>query len=170
MNRLGVQPLRRGSILLVTLILAGGVVYRASADGTSPKPEALSKEKIQFFETYIRPVLAEHCYQCHSTQARKLKGKLLLDSRSAIAKGGANGPVLVAGDADKSRLIQALRWTDPDFVMPPNKKLTPRQIEKFEQWVKMESPDRAASRRQDWREWRKLSTSTPLASGGRFGH
>ena len=100
-----------------------------------------AKESVEFFETHIRPVLADHCYQCHSTQARKLRGKLLLDSRAGIAKGGENGPVLVPGDVEKSRLIQALRWTDPIFVMPPKEKLTPRQIERFEEWVKMGAPD-----------------------------
>ena len=101
----------------------------------------MSKENVDFFETHIRPVLAEHCYQCHSTQARKLRGNLLLDSQPGIAKGGENGPTLIPGDVEKSRLIQALRWTDPNFVMPPKEKLTPRQIQKFEEWVKMGAPD-----------------------------
>ena len=131
----------RCSILLFDLILIGLAPSVAFGDGTASKPAELPKESVQFFETHIRPVLAEHCYQCHSTQARKLRGKLLLDSRAGIAKGGENGPVIVPGDVDKSRLIQAIRWSDPDFVMPPKEKLTARQIEKLEQWVKMGAPD-----------------------------
>ena len=45
----------------------------------------------------IRPVLVEHCYECHSTQAEKLKGKLLLDSREAVLKGGESGAAIVPG-------------------------------------------------------------------------
>jgi hypothetical protein len=123
------------------LLLAGffpGIVAGAE---TGQKPATLTKEGVAFFETNIRPILAEHCYQCHSTQARKLRGKLLLDSQAGIAKGGENGPVIVPGNVEKSRLIQAIRWIDPDFVMPPKEKLTPRQIEKFEQWIKMGAPD-----------------------------
>ncbi len=125
----------------LTLFLTTPFAGSALADETPPKAAALTKENVAFFETYIRPVLAEHCYSCHSTQARKLRGNLLLDSRPGMAKGGDNGPALVAGDVDKSRLIQAIRWSDADFVMPPNNKLTPRQIEKFEEWVKMGAPD-----------------------------
>jgi hypothetical protein len=108
---------------------------------TGQKPAEATKEGAEFFEKYIRPVLAERCYECHSTQARKVKGRLLLDSQAGIAKGGASGPVLVPGEVDKSRLIEAIRWTDVDLAMPPQGKLSSQQIEKFEQWVKMGAPD-----------------------------
>jgi Planctomycete cytochrome C len=68
---------------------------------------------IQFFETRIRPVLAERCYACHSEEARtkrKLKGELLLDSRAGVLTGGATGPVIVAGKPSESLLIKALRY------------------------------------------------------------
>src|SRR5262249_26546318 len=89
---------------------------------------------------YIRPVLVEHCYECHSTQAKKVKGQLLLDSQPGIAKGGAGGPVIVPGNVEQSRLIQALQWSD-DLAMPPKGKLSAQQIERFEQWVKRGAPD-----------------------------
>jgi hypothetical protein len=125
----------------LAMLLIGACVGAATGQEKAPKPAALSKDSIAFFETHIRPVLTEHCYQCHSTQSKKLRGNLLLDSQPGIAKGGENGPALIPGDVEKSRLIQALRWTDPNFVMPPKEKLTPRQIEKFEEWVKMGAPD-----------------------------
>src|SRR5580704_9539120 len=129
------------AIYLVALTLAGFFVFVSSGDQSAQKPVELTKEGVEFFEKFIRPVLAERCYECHSTQARKVKGKLLLDSQPGIAKGGISGPVLVAGDVENSRLIQAIRWTDADFAMPPKGKLSPQQIEKFEQWVKMGAPD-----------------------------
>ena len=128
-----------------------------------------TKDHVEFFERYIRPVLAESCYECHSAQARKLKGKLSLDSRSAIAKGGVSGPAVVPGNVEKSRLIQAIRWTDPDFAMPPKGKLTPQQIERFEQWVKMGAPDpRAGPAVRNRRRRRSRSVPMPVATGGRF--
>src|SRR4051812_1730518 len=48
----------------------------------------------EFFETKVRPVLAEHCYRCHSAKAEKLKGGLTLDSRAGVRKGGDGGPVV----------------------------------------------------------------------------
>ncbi|HEY2785344.1 MAG TPA: PSD1 and planctomycete cytochrome C domain-containing protein [Fimbriiglobus sp.] len=105
------------------------------------KPAELAKSDVTFFETYIRPVLVERCYECHSTNAKKVRGKLLLDSKAGLAKGGESGTVIVPGDVEKSRLILALRWTDPDLTMPPKEKLSAKQIEKFEAWIKMGAPD-----------------------------
>src|SRR5262245_8540673 len=44
----------------------------------APKP---SSQETAFFENKIRPVLVQHCYKCHSAEAPKVKGELLLDSR-----------------------------------------------------------------------------------------
>src|SRR5262245_39169400 len=51
--------------------------------------------QLQFFENHIRPVLAENCYKCHSQQAEKVKGGLLLDTREGVLKGGDTGPAIV---------------------------------------------------------------------------
>src|SRR5206468_1748882 len=96
---------------------------------------------VEFFEKKIRPVLTDRCYKCHSAQSAKLKGKLLLDSREGVLKGGENGVILVPGDPDKSRLITALRYTDSERQMPPKGPLSKAQVWAFEQWVKMGAPD-----------------------------
>lgn len=100
-----------------------------------------SPEGIALFEQHVRPVLVEQCYKCHSAQSQKVKGKLWLDSKQGVARGGASGAIVVAGDPEKSRLIEALRWTNPDLQMPPKKQLTSEQIQWFEAWVKMGAPD-----------------------------
>src|SRR5437764_11265343 len=69
-----------------------------------------SAEGIDYFEKHIRPVLVERCYRCHSKDAEKVKGGLLLDTREGLLKGGENGPVLVAGEPEKSKLIIAIRY------------------------------------------------------------
>src|ERR1043166_5021239 len=79
----------------------------------------LTSSQIQFFENKIRPVLANNCYKCHSQQAEKVKGGLLLDTKEGLLKGGENGPVIVPGDPEKSVLIKAVRYSDPDLQMPP---------------------------------------------------
>jgi len=94
-----------------------------------------------FFEKRIRPVLADHCYACHSARADKLKAGLLVDSRDGLLHGGDLGPALVPGDPDKSLLIRAIRYTDPDLQMPPKKgKLSDRQIADLTQWVRAGAP------------------------------
>src|ERR1041385_2058442 len=78
----------------------------------------LTKAQNDFFESKVRPVLANNCYKCHSTRAEKVKGGLLLDSREALLKGGDSGAVVVPGNPDQSLLIKAVRYTDPDLQMP----------------------------------------------------
>ena len=106
--------------------------------------EALSPSDLQFFETKIRPILSENCYQCHSHQADRIKGQLLLDSRDALLAGGVSGSAIVPGRPDESLLIQAVRYTDEDLRMPPEKhggKLGAQQIADLTEWVRRGAPD-----------------------------
>lgn len=105
------------------------------------KANALTKSETDFFETKIRPVLVESCYKCHSSTSLKVKGKLLLDTKSLTLKGGETGPAVVPGNLDKSLLIKAIRYSNKDLQMPPNAKLSEQIIKNFETWVKMGAPD-----------------------------
>ncbi len=130
----------------------------------------LTPAQSQFFENKIRPLLADNCYKCHSTQAEKVKGGLLLDTREGTLKGGETGPAVVAGDPEKSLLIKAVRYTDPDLQMPPkDKKLSVQQIADLEAWVKMGAPDPrlASAAPKVWRDsgkdhwaWQPLTKPT----------
>ncbi|HMJ91232.1 MAG TPA: DUF1549 domain-containing protein, partial [Candidatus Acidoferrum sp.] len=94
---------------------------------------------IGFFEKQIRPLLAEHCYECHGE--KKQKGGLRLDSAGRVMKGGDTGPALVPGKPEESLLIKAISWANPDFQMPPKNKLTDVQIAALIQWVKNGATD-----------------------------
>ncbi|WP_072022268.1 PSD1 and planctomycete cytochrome C domain-containing protein [Zavarzinella formosa] len=100
---------------------------------------ASETEGLAFFESKIRPILVEHCQQCHSKD--KQKGSLRLDSRPALLKGGDSGPAVVVGKPEESILVRAVRHLKDDLKMPPDKKLKPEQIAALEQWVKMGLPD-----------------------------
>lgn len=113
-----------------------------SKEQTQAAPHAESDAKgVEFFESQIRPLLADNCYQCHSRQSKKTKGGLLLDSPEGLLKGGDSGELFVTGDPDKSLLVKAVSYKDKDLRMPPDdKKLTDVQIAAVEAWVKMGSP------------------------------
>ena len=81
-----------------------------------------------FFEKNIRPILVERCYDCHSAQAKKLRGGLRLDSKAGWEKGGDLGPSIVPGDPEESLLIEAVRYEDEDLQMPPKGKLSEREV------------------------------------------
>src|SRR5204863_9118444 len=109
-------------------------------EGQQQAAPPLSADQVEFFEKKIRPIFVERCYKCHSVQAEKVKGGLLLDSREGLLKGGDSGPAIVPGEPEKSILIKALRQTD-ELRMPMKEKLPDDQIADFVAWVKMGAPD-----------------------------
>ena len=102
---------------------------------------ATPEEGMEFFERRIRPLLEEHCYDCHSTEARKAKGGLKLDTREGWAKGGESGPALVPGKPDDSLLITGVRYWAKSFQMPPKHPVPPEAVAALIEWVKMGAPD-----------------------------
>ena len=144
-------------ILLPLSLAASGALWAAIDQEKKPaaaKPEEpaiqpaaepkATTEQLDFFEKKIRPVLSEKCYKCHSEKADKLKGGLVLDTREGSRRGGDSGPAVVPGNLDDSILIEAIRYTNKDFAMPPEKsggKLSDAIIRDFETWIKMGVPD-----------------------------
>ena len=107
-------------------------------------PEEPSQNQINFFEEKIRPVLAENCYQCHSAAAAgsgMLMGKLQLDTRAGVRRGGLRGPAVVPGQPQQSMLIEALEYTNHSLQMPPSGKLADEVIVDFAKWVSIGAPD-----------------------------
>ncbi|HEX7632551.1 MAG TPA: DUF1549 domain-containing protein, partial [Lacunisphaera sp.] len=136
-SRGGARPPAAPHVVAISLFLL-------TAARAAENPAALSAADLQFFETKIRPVLTDQCYKCHSHQADRVKGGLMLDSRDALLKGGNTGPAVVPGNPDDSVLIQALRYTDEDLKMPPEEhggKLSDQQIADFTEWVRRGAPD-----------------------------
>lgn len=101
----------------------------ASVLGSKVQPDAT------LFESKIRPVLSANCYGCHSSKMKAPMGGLVLDTKTGMAAGGASGPVIVPGKPGESRLMAALRYTDPHLQMPPSGKLPDAVIADFEQWI-----------------------------------
>jgi hypothetical protein len=99
-----------------------------------------TKQQIEFFEKKIRPILVDHCYECHSAKSDDIGGKLLLDSRDAILNGGDSGPAVTIDDPDDSLLIQAIEYQD-GLEMPPDDKLPDDVIADFRKWIEMGAPD-----------------------------
>jgi hypothetical protein len=94
------------------------------------------------FDRDIRPILAEHCFACHGSDATARKAKLRLDQRDSAVKKGA----IVPGKPDDSGLIQRICSDDPKELMPPpksNKQLTAEQKDRLRRWVMAGAPYRA---------------------------
>ena len=93
-----------------------------------------------FFEKTIRPLLVEHCLECHSEET-ELSGNLSLDSAEGWRVGGDLGPAISVGNPDESLLMKAIRYEDRDLEMPPDGKLPQKAIEAFEAWIQSGAAD-----------------------------
>ncbi len=100
----------------------------------------IAPEQLEFFENKIRPILANHCLECHSGEKGKIKGGLNMDSKEDVLKGGDTGPALEAGNVKGSLMIKAVTWED-DLQMPPKKKLSDEQIADLKKWISIGAPD-----------------------------
>jgi len=98
-----------------------------------------SPETVAFFESRIRPVLVEHCYQCHSSESEEVGGSLLLDSSDGMLVGGDSGPTIAPGDTSASLLVAAIRYESSE--MPPSGKLPEHVIHDFEKWIQAGAVD-----------------------------
>lgn len=116
---------------IATIILACG-----SADARADD-KIFSSRQLDFFENKIRPLLVQHCIECHGPA--KSENGLRLDTRSAILLGGDSGPAAIAGTPKGSMLIQSVSHSG-DYDMPPNKKLADEEIAALSQWVSMGLP------------------------------
>ncbi|HET6878755.1 MAG TPA: DUF1549 domain-containing protein, partial [Pirellulales bacterium] len=96
---------------------------------------AAMPEDIEFFEKRVRPILVEHCFECHCGGEKATKGGLRLDLRDGWSKGGDSGPAIVPGKPDESPLIQAIRYEDSALQMPPSGKLPQAVIDDLTTWV-----------------------------------
>ncbi len=122
------------TILAAVLAIALATSLRA---GEQPPPA--NAEGIEFFETHIRPVLVEKCYECHAADSKVLQGNLRLDTAEHTRTGGDSGPAVVPQKPNESLLLAALRYES--YEMPPSGKLPDEVIKNFERWIAMGAPD-----------------------------
>jgi len=105
-----------------------------SGETLSADPPHDEAVKRAFFETSVRPLLVEHCYECHSVNADSIQAGLTVDSRDGLLTGGDSGPAIVPGKPEKSLLIEALCYES--YEMPPREKLPDDQIDLVRRWIR----------------------------------
>lgn len=107
----------------------------ATAFGVFSSIDVAADDQVEFFETKIRPILIESCYECHSEESGDAQGGLLLDSKQGLRTGGDTGPAIVAERPTESLLLEAISYHNRDLEMPPDGKLPDAVIEDFQQWI-----------------------------------
>ena len=100
-----------------------------------------AEDEYAFFNERIAPLLKEHCLKCHSHEAGKSKGGLVLDSKAGWMTGGDSGQAIIPGDPANSILYQAVSYEDPFLEMPEKGKLPDEAIEAFRKWIEQGAHD-----------------------------
>ena len=117
----------RVGLLSALLALAVGLAGPARAQEFPP-------EDLDHFESRIRPILAERCYQCHGANPERIQAGLALVDAAGLRAGGDSGAAVVPGSPDESLLIDVIRYDGP-IKMPPDGRLPAAVVADFERWV-----------------------------------
>ena len=122
-------------IVALSIVLVTAPVVCAQ----DPEANSLTPQQVEFFESKVRPLLVEHCYECHS--GAEEQGGLRLDNRQGLRQGGDTGPAINEERLGESLILRAVRYEDFDLQMPPSGKLPAESIRVFEEWVKSGAGD-----------------------------
>ncbi len=95
---------------------------------------------VKFFDSQVKPLLEEHCWECHRSDPDDLGGELSLASRESMITGGDSGSLLDDISPQKSLLLRVLSYDDDAYQMPPEGKLSDKEIAVFEKWVDLGLP------------------------------
>ena len=124
--------------LIATLAISLFPCMSIPAHGQETTPK-FDDEQIEFFESKVRPILVERCFECHGPDSKPIEGSFSVGSRKAIVSGGDTGAGIVPGDAKNSLLIDAVNYGDV-YEMPPDTKLPDEEISILTKWVNMGAP------------------------------
>lgn len=115
------------------LVIRSLVIFLVSSNHLMAElVDQLNSEEIKFFESEVRPLLAQKCFECHSGD--KSEGGLRLDSGVSVQEGGDSGPAVIPGDLEGSLLIAAVRYQE--LEMPPEAPLSSSERKVLETWVR----------------------------------
>ena len=114
--------------------LAAGLTGICAGVAAAEQP---TPREVEFFETRVRPVLAESCSGCHGPKTQK--AGLRLDSRTSLLKGGEGGPVVLPGNPGESPLVEAIGHAGTTR-MPPKQKLSEQAIADLTEWIRIGAP------------------------------
>ena len=119
------------------LVFVASVSFVCAADTPG------SSADVEHYERKIRPLLINHCYECHSSESEPVHGGLRVDSRPALTKGGDSGSAIDLTDSNASLILEVVRYHG-DIQMPPKGKLSKREIAELTKWVENGAPMPAA--------------------------
>jgi Protein of unknown function (DUF1549)/Protein of unknown function (DUF1553)/Planctomycete cytochrome C len=127
------------ALMVCLLAMAATPTLAWSPNSDGQNPDGLNAGTIQ-------PLLERRCGTCH---IEKQKGGLSIRSLQSLLKGGDSGPAIDVEHPEKSLVVDAIHYNDPDLRMPPTGKLPDNEIELIEKWVRQsaQTPEATAASR-----------------------
>ena len=114
-------------------------IAAGSLDAEEKKAAPRFSKEDRLFTLKVQPLLAEKCNGCHGDDPEDIDGDYNMLTREGLLAGGDTfgEEVMIVGDASKSFFMEAIRWEDPDFEMPPKKndRLTEAEVALVEEWI-----------------------------------
>jgi len=128
------------AVLLLGQGLTGSLAVEATATLTIQDEESHQGDEAgdDFYVNHVKPILTQHCLECHGANPADIRGGLVLTSRSAILSGGDSGEAVDFDDVAESILLQAVNYEF--YEMPPAGKLPQAEIDILTKWVEMGLP------------------------------
>ena len=92
------------------------------------------------FSQQVKPILDQHCLQCHQAGGQgEVASGLDMTTYEGLMKGTRNGPMVIAGDTEGSNMLVLMEGrADPSISMPhgQNKTIPKQDIETIKTWIK----------------------------------
>ena len=121
---------RRKSLLTAILLASLPVCVAFGQDGSDET----------FFSEQVKPLLKQHCFECHRNDTDNLGGNLAMASRASMIVGGESGSVVDKNSIENSLLLRVLSYEDDMPQMPPEGKLSDEEIAVFKKRVELGLP------------------------------
>jgi mono/diheme cytochrome c family protein len=121
-------------VVVIATLLVLSPVWSGEA---APQPQVVTTEAEPAAASVAQragAILRAKCLTCHGDEAQE--GGLRLDSAEAASDGGQRGPAWIAGEVEKSLIVRAISFDDPDLQMPPGQKLSDPEIDTLAQWIR----------------------------------
>ena len=116
-------------------VLFMAVVLGANLAPAMPPPSGASTVD---FQRDVRPILSNHCFECHGPDAATRMADLRFDTREGAFSQRPSGSLVVPGDPEASLLYQRISHPQPALRMPPahsKRPLKDEQIATLRQWI-----------------------------------
>ena len=96
-------------------------------------------EKVEFFNSQVKPILQQNCFQCHGG-GDEVEGGFQLTSQEKILEGGNYGPAVSLENPADSFLLEMVGYGQETAQMPPDGRLDDTALEILAKWIHIGLP------------------------------